>query len=241
MFFTVQFDRILNQPERLRLIVCCHICSFCQHSSFDWCLSLLFEDHRRRTVRLRHYIGQAWLCRCWIMLLFQVLYHLSCLFPVCTVIRVHLSLFLDSRYRLRVSYLRYHGLSLHDLRCFLLSSGLSDDHLWVLLNLHRDFMLIVLHSKFLNIEFFPIFFRHLCSRDTRVHIMDSVFELSFLISINERNTDWTVKFYRFLIVVKQYEVVATYIDFCLFGFKTVRHQHSKVNIGWSKHFYTKKR
>ena len=219
--------------------MCCHICSLRQHSSFERCLSLLFEDHRGRAVRLRHYIGQAWLCRCWVMLLFQVLYDLSCLFPVSTVIRVHLSLFLDSRYRLRVSNLRCHRLSLHDFRGFWLSSGFSDDHLWVLLNLHGDFMLIVLHSKFLNIEFFPILFWHLRSRDTRVHIMDSVFELSFLISINEGNTDWTVKFHRFLIVVKQYEVVAAYIDFCLLGFETVWPQNSKVDIGWSKHFDAK--
>lgn len=202
-----------------------HICCFCQDSSFKRHLHLLFKNHDWRTVWLWQDVCQAWLCWAGVVFLLKVLNYFSGLFLVYTILRHYCLLrLLNSRYRLRVSLILWSVL--RSLNCglsdFLFGFCLPNDHLWVLLNLHGNLMsLVVLNSEFLNIELPFVFLWHFSTWNTRVHVVNPVFELRLFFAVNQRHPNRNIKLYSLMVAIKQDKVVTAHINFSSLRFKTV--------------------
>ena len=91
----LQLNRFLHKFKCLRLIVSGDVRCFSDNSAFKRCGLLLLINHRWWTIRLRQNIFQRRFCTIRVKLLFKMLNHLRCFFPICFLIRVGLSVYLS--------------------------------------------------------------------------------------------------------------------------------------------------
>jgi hypothetical protein len=96
------------------------------------------------------------------------------------------------------------------------SSSILDYYLRILLNsifnLNMLILLCILNPELLNVHFFLTFFWYFSARDTHMDILQAILQHSFLVPIDERNTDRYIKFDAFVrLLVKQNKVVSAHI------------------------------
>ena len=173
----LEFDCLLDKFECLGFVVDLNSSGFGQDCSLWWSHNLLLVNHRRRTVRLGQETRQCWLAPFFVILLLYKLNHFSCVFAVSV---------LDGRLGDRQLFWNFtnsglRGFNNHDwrfcgLNCMDLLRGMTslfNHNLGVFFNhaLGCNWILFCCHLKLLEVEFFPILLRHLCTRDAWVDVL----------------------------------------------------------------------